>query len=96
MAGPLAPGGRRSCARRTPCCGFDDARDDALVIGHPSFETAEGLVLTGLEEHRSVPYLALPRLMEPVPDGSGEHRLREHPERLAPTCTPQAVRPGGR
>ena len=55
---------------------------------------AEGLVLTGLEEHRTVPWPALPGLMEPAPDVPGEHRLREHPERLPLTYTLQAVKPG--
>ncbi|SEQ54132.1 class I SAM-dependent methyltransferase [Microlunatus flavus] len=134
VAGLLAPGGRLFLREGHPVLwSVDDTRDDALVIGHPYFETvepmefdedtsyvdstatltatrtqewnhglgevvgallAQGLVLTGLEEHRSVPWLALPGLMEPVPDGDGEHRLREHPERLALTYTLQAVKPG--
>ena len=51
-----------------------------------------GLVLTGLVEHRSVPWEALPGRMETV---DGEFRLREHPERLPLTYTLQAVRPEG-
>ena len=51
----------------------------------------QGLVLTMLEEHRSVPWEALPGRMERGDDG--EWRLREHPERLPLTYTLQAVRP---
>ncbi|MBR7743668.1 class I SAM-dependent methyltransferase [Phycicoccus sp. BSK3Z-2] len=50
-----------------------------------------GLVLTALEEHRSVPWNALPGRMDR--DEHGEHRLREHPERLPLSYTLQAVRP---
>jgi SAM-dependent methyltransferase len=50
-----------------------------------------GLVLTGLVEHDSVPWEALPGQMEELPDG--EYRLREQPERLPATYTLQAVRP---
>ena len=49
-----------------------------------------GLVLVGLEEHRSVPWEALPGRM--ARDG-GEFRLAEHPERVPLTYTLQAVRP---
>jgi SAM-dependent methyltransferase len=51
-----------------------------------------GLVLTGLVEHDSVPWDALPGLTEPV--GAGEFRLRDRPERLAASYTLQARRPG--
>ncbi|MGY6501693.1 MAG: class I SAM-dependent methyltransferase [Acidimicrobiales bacterium] len=51
-----------------------------------------GLEVTGLVEHLSVPWPALPRLMEP--DAEGEWRLRDRPERLPLTFTLQAVVPG--
>jgi SAM-dependent methyltransferase len=51
----------------------------------------QGLVLTMLEEHRSVPWDALPGRM--VRGEDGEWRLREHPERLPLTYTLQATRP---
>jgi SAM-dependent methyltransferase len=51
----------------------------------------QGLVLTMLEEHRSVPWDALPGRM--VRGEDGEFRLREHAERLPLSYTLQAVRP---
>jgi SAM-dependent methyltransferase len=48
--------------------------------------------LTGLVEHTSVPYEALPGQMEDV--GDGEWRLRDRPERLPHTYTLQAVKRG--
>ena len=48
-----------------------------------------GLRLTGLVEHDSVPWAALPRSMEDV--GGGEHRLRDRPWRLPHSYTLQAV-----
>ena len=51
-----------------------------------------GMELTGLVEHTSVPYEALPGQMEDV--GGGEWRLRDRPERLPHTYTLQAVRRG--
>ncbi len=51
----------------------------------------QGLRLTDLVEHDSVPWDALPGLMEPV--GGGEYRLAERPERLAASYTLQAVKP---
>jgi hypothetical protein len=51
----------------------------------------EGLQLTGLVEHDSVPYEALPGLMEGAPNG--EWRLSDRPWRLAHSYTLQAVRP---
>jgi len=50
----------------------------------------EGLTLTGLAEHDSVPWEALPGLM--VQAGGGEWRLAENPARVACTFTIQAVR----
>ncbi len=50
-----------------------------------------GLVLTGLVEHDSVPWEALPGQM--VQDAQGEWRLRDRPERLAASYTLQAVKP---
>lgn len=51
----------------------------------------EGLQLTGLVEHDSVPWDALPGQMEELPNG--ECRLRDRPWRLAHSYTLQAVRP---
>ena len=51
-----------------------------------------GLQLTGLVEHDSVPWEALPGLMERV--GLDEWRLSDRPERLPHTYTLQAVKPG--
>jgi 2-polyprenyl-3-methyl-5-hydroxy-6-metoxy-1,4-benzoquinol methylase len=51
-----------------------------------------GLDLTGLVEHDSVPWEALPGLM--TRDGAGEWRLTERPERLAASYTLQARRRG--
>ncbi len=50
-----------------------------------------GLVVTGLEEHRSVPYEGVPGQM--VRDEDGEWSLRDRPERMPLTYTLQAVRP---
>ncbi|MEV0900342.1 class I SAM-dependent methyltransferase [Actinoplanes sp. NPDC049802] len=50
-----------------------------------------GLVLTGLEEHQSVPWDALPGRMRRI-DG-GEWQLTEKPERLPHTYTLQARKP---
>ena len=47
-----------------------------------------GMELTGLVEHTSVPYEALPGQMEDV--GGGEWRLKDRPERLPHTYTLQA------
>jgi SAM-dependent methyltransferase len=52
---------------------------------------SEGLILTGLHEHDSVPWDALPGQMER--DDAGEFRLRDRPERLPATYTLTAVRP---
>lgn len=52
-----------------------------------------GLQLTGLVEHDSVPWDALPGLMTLGPDG--EHRLADRPERLPCSYTLQAVKPAG-
>ncbi len=52
----------------------------------------QGLRLTGLVEHDSVPWDALPGQMEPV--GGGEMRLVDRPERLPHSYTLQAVAPG--
>jgi SAM-dependent methyltransferase len=49
-----------------------------------------GLRLTGLTEHDSVPWEALPGQM--TVDEDGEWRLSEHPERVACSYTLQAVR----
>jgi SAM-dependent methyltransferase len=52
----------------------------------------QGLRLTGLEEHDSVPWNALPGAMRL--EELGEYRLADRPERLAATYTLQAVKPG--
>lgn len=52
----------------------------------------EGLQLTGLVEHDSVPWEALPGQMERLP--GGEWRLADRPWRLPHSYTLQAVRPG--
>lgn len=49
-----------------------------------------GLQLVALEEHRTVPWAALPGRMERVGE---EYRLAEHGERVPLTYTLQAVRP---
>jgi SAM-dependent methyltransferase len=51
-----------------------------------------GMTLTGLAEHRTVPWPALPALMEPA-ELAGEWRLRERSARLPLTFTLQAARP---
>ena len=54
-----------------------------------------GLVVTGLVEHDSVPWCALPGQM--TEDDDGEWRLSDRPERLAASYTLQAGKlPGGR
>ncbi|MGN6327223.1 class I SAM-dependent methyltransferase [Pseudolysinimonas sp.] len=53
---------------------------------------ASGMTPTGLVEHRSAPWCAIPELMEPD-DAPGEWRLRERPERLPLSFTLQAVKP---
>ncbi|MEV6343884.1 class I SAM-dependent methyltransferase [Actinoplanes sp. NPDC051851] len=50
-----------------------------------------GLVLTGLEEHQSVPWNALPRRMRALENG--EYQLADRPERLPHTYTLQARKP---
>jgi SAM-dependent methyltransferase len=51
----------------------------------------EGLAITGLTEHTSVPWEALPGQMQRRPDG--EWVLAEHPERLPLTYTLRAAKP---
>ena len=51
---------------------------------------AQGLQITGLVEHDSVPWEALPRQM--TNDDRGEWRLTERPWRLAASYTLQAVK----
>ena len=51
-----------------------------------------GLVLTMLEEHRSVPYEGVPGQM--VLGDDGEWSLRDRPERMPLSYTLQAVKPG--
>ena len=50
-----------------------------------------GLVITGLTEHDSVPWEALPGQMSR--DASGEWRLADRPWRLPCSYTLQAVKP---
>jgi SAM-dependent methyltransferase len=52
---------------------------------------AAGLSITGLTEHDSVPWEALPGQMEQI--GGGEWRLTDRPWRLPHTFTLQAVKP---
>ncbi|GAB1693215.1 class I SAM-dependent methyltransferase [Krasilnikovia sp. M28-CT-15] len=54
---------------------------------------AAGLTVTGLVEHRSVPWEALPGRMRR--DEAGEWQLTDRPDRLPHTYTLQAVRAGG-
>ena len=51
----------------------------------------QGMILTSLTEHDSVPWEALPGQMER--DDAGEWRLRHRPERLPATYTLTAVKP---
>jgi SAM-dependent methyltransferase len=53
-----------------------------------------GMEITGLVEHDSVPWNALPGQMEQVPDKGGEWRLIDRPERLPHSYTLQAVKKG--
>ena len=55
---------------------------------------AEGMTITGLVEHDSVPWEALPGRMEQLP--GGEWRLADRPWRLPHSYTLQAVSPGAR
>jgi SAM-dependent methyltransferase len=50
-----------------------------------------GLTVTGLEEHRSVPWEALPGRMRLLDDG--EWQIADRPERLPHTYTLQAIKP---
>lgn len=57
----------------------------------------EGMRLTGLAEHDTVPWNALPGLMEPVTErrtAGSEWRLAQNPARLPCSFTLQAVREG--
>lgn len=54
---------------------------------------SEGMEITALEEHDSVPWEALPGQMTLLEDGS-EWRLTDRPERLPHTYTLQAVKRG--
>lgn len=51
----------------------------------------QGLQITGLVEHDTVPWVALPGMMVDV---GGEFRLADQPERLAASFTLQARKPG--
>ena len=51
----------------------------------------QGLQITGLVEHDSIPWDGLPGLMEPI--GGGELRLIDRPERLPASYTLQATKP---
>ena len=51
----------------------------------------EGLQITGLVEHDSVPWNAFPGVMQPI--GDGEFRLADRPWRLPHSYTLQAVAP---
>ncbi len=72
------------------------ASTTAAVWNHGLGETVtallrRGLAITGLAEHDSVPWNALPGQMEC--GAGGEWRLREDPSRLAHSFTLQAVKP---
>lgn len=54
-----------------------------------------GMEITGLVEHDTVPWNALPGQMEQVPDKFDEWRLIDRPERLPHSYTLQAVKKGG-
>ena len=49
-----------------------------------------GMVISGFDEHDSVPWVAFEGQMEPI--GGGEFRLTDRPERLPHTYTLQARR----
>lgn len=71
------------------------AETTAAVWNHGIGETVTalldcGLRITGLAEHRSVPWEALPGQMER--SDNGEWQLQDHPERLAHSFTLQAIR----
>jgi SAM-dependent methyltransferase len=51
----------------------------------------QGMLITGLVEHDSIPWDGLPGLMEPI--GGGELRLIDRPERLPASYTLQATKP---
>ena len=55
------------------------------------FAWPAGATLTALEEHRSVPWDALPGRMKRIE--GGEYQIADRPERLPHTYTLQAVRP---
>ncbi len=94
-----------SSARRPPCSSrraptsrptsqFEHSTTHEWNHGLGEIVTAlleQGLQLTGLVEHDSVPWDALPGQMEALPDG--EWRLRDRPWRLAHSYTLQAVKP---
>ena len=70
-----------------------DAATYALSLKQPwAALLVAGLRLTRLDEHDSVPWDALPGMMDAVP--GGEFRLRDRPERLPHTYTLQAVKDG--
>jgi SAM-dependent methyltransferase len=74
----------------------DFVHDRTLSWNHGLGETvtaliAHGLEVTGLVEHRSVPWEALPGRM--VRDDLGEWSMLEHPERLPLSYTLQARKP---
>jgi SAM-dependent methyltransferase len=104
VAALLRPGGRLFIREGHPVLwSIDDTRagDDLLVIRYPwnhglgEIITAlmdAGLAITGLAEHDSVPWEALPGRMERV-DGK-EWRLAESPARLPHSYTLQALKVG--
>ena len=71
------------------------ASPDTVAFNHGIGEIisallAQGFLLTGFDEHDSVPWNALDAQMEDI--GAGEFRLREDPLRLAASYTLQAVK----
>jgi SAM-dependent methyltransferase len=86
VAGLLRPGGRLFLREAHPVVwALSDARPDGLVV------IDRGLHITGLVEHDSLPWDALPGQMRPI--GGGEYQLADRPWRLPHSYTLQARRP---
>ena len=64
-----------------------------IKVGLVTALLGAGMRITLLEEHDTVPWLALPGLMTDA--GGGEWRLTERPERLAASYTLRAVKGEG-
>lgn len=81
------PGGDGDGSARRASRGVDE-----IVAGLPA-RGGQQQTVTGLVEHDSVPWNALPGQMTELDDG--EWRLTDRPERLPHTFTLQAVRGAG-